>query len=121
MASERNTLPGSPSNSLVRDVRRILRLYVASQPKRDDKNWKEAWAWANRCRYERMVYSFEPLKRAKNWPLPSEIASTFLLLALAEMRDSRMLRLPYLAERCAPEGFLVNNEQVKRIEHVKVQ
>jgi hypothetical protein len=36
--------------------------------------------------------------------MPSEIASQYLMLVLAEMKQWRALRLPYAAERCVPIG-----------------
>lgn len=99
MTSEKNILSGSPSNRLVKDVRRHLWRYLRCRPEKESKNWLDAWKWADACRYERVKFTST---LAKKWPMPSEIATQYLMLVLAEMKQFHALRLPYAAERCVP-------------------
>ncbi len=102
MTTERNDLLGNPSNRLVRDVRRILWQHLRSRPDRRSEIWKLTWEWANNIRYQnhRFVTKGKP-----RWPLPHEIATQYIFLALAAMRDSRVLKMPYYAPECVPENL----------------
>lgn len=102
MACERNTLPGGPSNRLIRDVRSILRLYVSSRPPKDDPVWRLAWEWALSVAYRNDLYVFGKMRKRRKWPSASEIASQYLILCLAKMRESHQLRLPHHAQACMP-------------------
>lgn len=102
MKSERNTLAGSPSNKLVRDVRRVLYLYVRCKPRRDDRLWLDTWEWAAAIAGRNSLFGLVKGAKPKRWPSPSEIASQFLFLALVEMRDSRQLGLPFRATEVVP-------------------
>lgn len=99
MASERNTLAGGPSNKLVAEVRRVLRLYCQARPERGNKAWALAWEWAaaccNRDEFAQQLCGHRAKRRP--WPPAVEIASQFVLLCLADMRASRALRLPFRA------------------------
>lgn len=98
-ASERNTLPGGPANSLVRKVRAVLYGYCRSKPRKEDRLWHMAWEWACAIRSREEVFhltiGYRP--RKKPWPSPQEIASQYLLLCLVEMRSCHALRLPHNA------------------------
>lgn len=101
MTSERNTLPGRPSNKLVADVRRILFWHFHSRPgKSQDDSWRDAWRWADAIRHRNNLYNMT--KRPAAWPLPSEIATLYVLLCTVSMMESRMLGL-YRAEKCIPD------------------
>lgn len=89
-------LPGRPRVSLVKSVRRVLWTYLRSRPNELDGNWLAAWEWADACRNMRGLYNFS--KRPTPWPSPSEIATQYLLLAMAGMRDDFQLRLPMHAK-----------------------
>jgi hypothetical protein len=90
MAEDR-TLPGWPKKKLVKDVRRHLAHY-GIRPSCLSA-WRTTWIWAEAiaCSYWRT-----------HWPLPSEIASQYILLLLAEMKKSHMLNLPYRADIVLP-------------------
>jgi len=81
-------LPGSPSKRKVREVRSHLWRY-GIRPK--DHAWQ--WAFEIACSYYRF-----------RWPLPTEIASQYVLLMLCEMKDGRSLSLPYRADQVQPEA-----------------
>jgi hypothetical protein len=89
--AESRDLPGWPKKKLVTDVRRQLASYGIrpTQP----RLWHETWEWANRITKS---YVFP------RWPLPSEIASQYLLLLLLEMQANHALRLPYRAAEQMP-------------------
>lgn len=92
MAEER-TLPGWPKKRLVREVRRTLKQYGITPPSdkalawygRQGEAWRAAWEWA--AAVARSYWR-------EHWPLPSEVASQYLLLLLTTMRKDRLLRLP---------------------------
>jgi len=90
MAEERS-LPGWPRKKLVKEVRRHLWHY-GIRPTRTDI-WRAVWAWA-----DAIARSYWHT----HWPLPSEIATQYILLLLAEMKSSFMLRLPYRAGEIIP-------------------
>lgn len=101
-ASERNFLPGGPGNSLIRQVRRILFTYCRSRPQRTDRAWINAWDWARAIRDREEFWQLVVKAKTKRrpWPAAAEIASQYLLLALADMKDARALRLPFHAAEC---------------------
>lgn len=105
MASERNTLPGSPSNTLIREVRSVLYRRLRSKPQREDQTWKMAWQWAAECCNRRELWRFGKRPRRRPWPSACEIASQYVLLALLDMREYRDLRLPYNAAECVPPAI----------------
>jgi hypothetical protein len=90
MAEERS-LPGWPKKKLVREVRRHLWHYGIRPTK--FTIWQATWAWA-----DAIARSYWH----KHWPLPSEIGTQYILLLLAEMKSSSMLRLPYRAQEVIP-------------------
>jgi len=90
MAEERS-LPGWPKKRLVKDVRRHLSHY-GIRPARPTL-WQAAWSWANA-----IAHSYYHV----HWPMPSEIATQYILLLLAEMQGSHLLRLPYRARESLP-------------------
>ena len=90
MAEER-TLPGWPKKKLVRDVRRHLS-HHGIRPNQFTI-WQATWAWASAI--ARSYYQ-------THWPLPSEIASQYILLLLTEMKKNCLLRLPYRANTVVP-------------------
>lgn len=86
-------LPGGPSKRRIRDVRRHLKTYgITPKP----ELWRLAWEWAAKIA-DSYFY--------KHWPLPSEIASQYVLLLLMEMRGDSLLRLPYRAETQLPDSI----------------
>jgi len=100
--SERNFLPGGPGNSLIRKVRAILFSYIRSRPQKTDRAWINAWDWARAIRdrdeFWHKIANFKTRKRP--WPAAHEIASQYLILALAEMKEMGALRLPFHAGAC---------------------
>ena len=90
MAEDRE-LPGWPKKRLVRDVRRHLWHY-GIRPK--GEAWRAAWSWASA-----IANSYYHT----HWPLPSEIASQYVLLLLADMKGSCSLKLPYRADKVIPD------------------
>jgi hypothetical protein len=85
MAEERS-LPGWPKKKLVKEVRSHLWHYGIRPTK--FAIWQATWTWA---------YAIARSYWHVHWPLPTEIASQYLLLLLADMKSSFMLRLPYRA------------------------
>lgn len=90
MAEER-TLPGWPKKKLVRDVRKHLS-HHGIRPNQFSI-WQATWAWANAIAHS--YYN-------THWPLPSEIASQYILLLLTEMKKNCLLKLPYRANTVVP-------------------
>lgn len=90
MAEERS-LPGWPKKKLVKEVRRHLACYGFRPVKQSA--WYAAWAWA-----DKIAHSYFHV----HWPMPTEIGTQYILLLLAQMHDSRMLRLPYQAREIMP-------------------
>lgn len=89
--SKREYLPGDPPPQLVRQVRATLRL---SGIRPLVKQWKLAWKWADSIRQS---YAHP------RWPIPSEIAVQYLVLMLADWRDSGPpLQLPTRARDVMP-------------------
>lgn len=102
-------LPGSPSRRRVREVRSHLWRY-GIRPK--GESWRLAWHWAFdiACSY----FHFR-------WPLPSEIASQYVVLMLCEMKDSRSLKLPFRADQVQPEAVqqLIVDEPLIEVPQLK--
>lgn len=98
MSSERNRLPGGPSNALARRVRSHLNHFGIRPTARGGALWIATWEWANRiaCSYA--------WAKGKHWPVASEIANQYLLLLLVEMKSSYGLRLPYRAADQVPDS-----------------
>ena len=90
MAEERS-LPGWPKKKLVKEVRQHL-AHHGIRPSRFEI-WQATWSWA-----DDIARSYWHV----HWPLPSEIATQYILLLLVEMKGSRMLRLPYRASEIVP-------------------
>src|SRR3974390_2115817 len=90
MAEERS-LPGWPKKRLVKEVRNHFSLYGFLPVKQSA--WLAAWDWANRIAHSYFIV---------HWPLPSEIGSQYILVLLAQMQESHMLRLPYQARETLP-------------------
>jgi len=90
MAEDRS-LPGWPKKRLVKEVRRHLSIYGFRPVKQSA--WQAAWAWA-----DKIARSYFHV----HWPLASEIGTQYILLLLAQMHESRMLRLPYKAREIVP-------------------
>jgi hypothetical protein len=89
MAEERD-LPGWPKKKLVREVRQYLSHY-GIRPQ--FTVWRATWAWASAI--ARSYYH-------TTWPIPSEIASQYVLLLLADIQKCGLLRLPYRAKKVVP-------------------
>jgi hypothetical protein len=90
--AEEKSLPGWPKKKLVRDVRRHLSHY-GIRPQNQFTIWQATWSWASA-----IANSYWHT----HWPLPSEIASQYILLLLAEMQSSHQLKLPYRAKKVIP-------------------
>ena len=90
--AEEKSLPGWPKKKLVRDVRRHLSHY-GIRPQNQFTIWQATWSWASA-----IANSYWHT----HWPLPSEIASQYILLLLAEMQSSHQLKLPYRARKVVP-------------------
>lgn len=90
MAEDRN-LPGWPKKRLVKAVRSHLWHY-GIRPQ--FTIWRATWTWASA-----IANSYYHT----TWPLPSEIASQYILLLLGEMRRNLSLKLPYRAGKVIPE------------------
>ena len=105
MAEER-TLPGWPKKKLVKEVRRHLSHYGIRPTKFGI--WQATWAWA-----DAIARSYWHV----HWPLPSEIATQYILLLLVEMKSSSMLKLPYRAgDHVPPEvAAMLPNLQIGNI------
>jgi hypothetical protein len=90
MAEERS-LPGWPKKRLVKEVRRHLSFYGFRPVKQSA--WRAAWAWA-----DKIAHSYFHV----HWPVPSEIGAQYIVLLLADMQQSHLLRLPYQAREIIP-------------------
>ena len=88
--AEDHSLPGWPKKKLVREVRQFLSHY-GIRPQFGI--WRATWAWA--AAVARSYYR-------TTWPLPSEIASQYVLLLLADIQKCGLLRLPYRAKTVIP-------------------
>lgn len=92
-------LPGNPKLTLVRKVKSTLRLYFASRPGEWDTNWRQTWLWADAIRWKTPHFK----KSAPPWPSVNEIASQYVLICLAQMRDGSGIKLHYKAAEAMPE------------------
>jgi len=92
--SERNRLPGGPSNALVRRVRSRLAWYGIRPTYKNGELWHLAWEWANKVATSYFT--------SKHWPLANEIAAQYVFLLLNAMRASRDLNLPFRAAEQMP-------------------
>jgi len=90
MAEDRD-LPGWPKKKLVRAVRQHLS-HHGIRPNQFTI-WQATWAWASA-----IAHSYYHT----HWPLPSEIASQYILLLLTEMKKNCLLKLPYRANKVIP-------------------
>jgi hypothetical protein len=90
MAEERD-LPGWPKKRLVKRVRSHLWRY-GIRPK--GAAWRATWSWA---------YAIANSYFRLHWPLASEIATQYVVLLLAEMKENRALNLPYRADQVMPD------------------
>ncbi|MEQ8788814.1 MAG: hypothetical protein RIC55_21055 [Pirellulaceae bacterium] len=90
MAQERD-LPGWPKQRLVKRVRSHLWRY-GIRPK--GQAWRATWSWA---------YAIANSYFRTHWPLASEIATQYVVLLLAEMKENRALKLPYRAGQVIPD------------------
>lgn len=84
-------LAGGPSRRLVKEVRSRLWRYGV-RPK--DEPWQLTWLWA--CEIGSSYFQFK-------WPMPHEIASQYMLLLLCDMREGRLLKLPFRADQVQPD------------------
>lgn len=91
MLPDERYLPGAPSKALVRKVKSWLWHYGVRP--RDSRLWLMAWAWANDIRHSYLV-------GRPRWPSPTEIATQYLVLLLAEMRT--LMKLPFRARERMP-------------------
>lgn len=101
---EHDELPGRPRKSLVKKVRSVLFQNVRCRPHRTDEAWRLAWEWASACADRADLWRFGK-RRSLPWPQPNEIASQYLLLALARMREVHQLRLPMYAGETVPTAI----------------
>jgi hypothetical protein len=90
MADDRH-LHGGPSRRLVKEVRSRLWRYGV-RPKGDA--WQLTWVWATAIASSYFHF---------RWPMPHEIASQYMLLLLCEMKEGRLLKLPFRADEVQPE------------------
>lgn len=84
------SLFGAPKKR-VKEVRRHLR-HWGIQPGYCWKSevWRLTWQWARS-----IATSYVTKKRLRwHWPMPSEIATQYIMLLLAAMKEHRDLRLP---------------------------
>lgn len=98
MAEDRS-LPGWPRKSLVKETKQCLWRYLRSRPTQYDDCWRAAWEWAKATADRSLMFQFGKVRRAK-WPHGNEIATQYLLLALARMKGDHNLRLPFRSEQC---------------------
>ncbi len=101
MIDDHRTLPGGPRKSLVLKVRRHLSHYgiafKSNQSFRLNQIWRDAWTWADACRSRFDVIGKGKSMRfgPRRWPEPREIATQYLFLLMAEMRNNIALALPF--------------------------
>ena len=89
--AEHRELPGWPRKRLVKQVRSHLWSY-GIRPK--GEAWRAAWTWA---------HAIAQSYYHTSWPLPSEIATQYVLLLLTEMKGNFALKLPYRADKVIPD------------------
>ena len=101
MIDDHRTIPGGPRKSLVAKVRQALNRYgIRPYAPHTDLNqiWRDAWTWAAECNSKSAcLLTSERLRRRIEWPQPNEIASQYVFLLLAKMRNDIVLRLPWQA------------------------
>lgn len=85
--AEQRDLPGWPKTRLVRA--HLWRYGIRPR----GRQWRAAWSWAHAIAKS----YFYP-----HWPSASEIGTQYLLLLLAEMKESSALKLPYRANKVIP-------------------
>jgi hypothetical protein len=91
------TLPGVPKKKLVREVKSQLWRYGLRPVLMMTTVWKQTWAWA-----AQIAHSYKnPLR---SWPHATEIATQYIVLLLADMKENHALRLPYRAMKELPEA-----------------
>ncbi len=95
-SSERNRLPGGPSNALVRRVRSRLAWYGIRPTYWNGELWHLTWEWANNVANSYFT--------RKHWPLASEIAAQYVFLLLRAMHERCDLKLPYRAAEQLPDS-----------------
>ncbi len=98
MIDDHRTLPGYPRKSLVLKVRKALNRYGIrpySPSNSLNQIWRDTWTWAYDLQHE----SIERKRWCMKWPTPNEIASQYVFLLLATMRNDVMLSLPYAARK----------------------
>lgn len=98
MHNDDKYLPGGPSKAMVKKVRSALWRFGIRPTRRE--TWLTAWSWASAVEQSYSRFSFTPRKR--RWPSANEIASQYVFLLLVDMREWRVLRLPYRAADCIP-------------------
>jgi hypothetical protein len=96
------TLQGCPRTKLIREVRRWLSLWGISPAKNADV-WMATWEWA--AAVER---SYDPLRisRRPHWPSAMEIATQYVVLLVAYLKERKSLRLPFRAMANVPVKVL---------------
>lgn len=100
LAVAESKLPGRPRVSLVKEVKKTLRLYFSSRPGEWDTNWRQCWAWADEIRWKTTHFG----KGSPPWPSATEIASQYVLLCLTSMRDGSGIRLHPKAVEAMPQA-----------------
>ena len=88
--AEYRDLPGWPRKRLVKEVRSHLWRF-GIRPK--EPAWSATWHWASAIATSYLH---------THWPLPSEIASQYIVLMLGQMKESRGFKLPYRANKVIP-------------------
>jgi len=91
-------LPGRPRVTLVKEVKSTLRLYFGARPQEFETRWRQTWVWADEIRWKTPHFK----KGSPPWPSATEIASQYILLCLAAMRDGVGIRLHYKAVEAMP-------------------
>lgn len=99
--AEVRDLPGHPSLTRVRAVKRILKTYLCSQPKPEHRCWRLAWEWAVHEAEQSVVYR-SGISRRKQWPPAREIASRYVLLCLVEMKAACQLNVGLIDKSKVP-------------------
>lgn len=100
------TLPGWPSKTLVKKVRRQLTWY-GIKPVGSihlEKIWYETWQWANQINQSYKVYDFSK-RRREHWPSSWEIAAQYVFLLMLQMQTDHALRLPFRAGQHLPPSL----------------
>ncbi|MEX0718664.1 MAG: hypothetical protein WD066_18870 [Planctomycetaceae bacterium] len=112
-----NDLPGRPTKTLVRGVRRVLWDYCRCRPQLHDRHWRLTWEWAAKEAEDSLLFQFGKRRRAR-WPRSNEIASRYLLLCLMEMQACCQLRIGTNSQRSMPDsvaGFMARQADMLRL------